>query len=101
MAVLYLCTSALGILLLVSPSFLGPAGNEPVMTIYGVILIAVSVPFSLLFAAAPFLPRRPWAWIVHLALIALGMTSACCIPACLPLLLFWIKPETKAMFERA
>jgi hypothetical protein len=28
------------------------------------------------------------------------MTSVCCIPACVPLLIYWIKPETKAYFGR-
>ena len=31
-------------------------------------------------------------------LICVGMTSCCCIPACLPILLQWIKPDTKAWF---
>jgi hypothetical protein len=31
--------------------------------------------------------------------IGLGMTSACTLPICIPLLIFWLKPETKAFFH--
>jgi hypothetical protein len=31
-------------------------------------------------------------------IICLGMTSACFLPVCIPLLIFWIKPETKLYF---
>jgi hypothetical protein len=28
------------------------------------------------------------------------MTSACFLPACIPLLIYWIKPDVKAYFGR-
>lgn len=59
------------------------------------------LPFALAYVVAPFLPRAPWAWIYHLALIGLGLTSVCCMPATIPLLIFWLKPETKLFFGRA
>jgi MFS family permease len=61
----------------------------------------VSLPFAAAFLAAFFLPVKPWAWIYHLVLICVGFTSACCIVASVPLLIFWIKPETKAYFGHA
>lgn len=68
--------------------------SSAVFAVLGWILFAA-------FAAAFFLPRKPYNWIVGLVLIALGMTSACCLPAAVPLLIFWLKPETKAHFGRA
>jgi hypothetical protein len=56
--------------------------------------VALAAPF----AVAPFLPRRRWVWVLHVVLIALGMTSCACIPATVPLLIFWIRPETQAWF---
>ncbi len=97
MALLYLGCIGLGVLLLlVDPSDIDSDRVEAL--IYGVTFIVVSFPLMVAFAAAPFLPRRGWAWIVGLLLIGLGMTSCCCVPACLPLLLQWIKPETKDWF---
>ena len=44
---------------------------------------------------------RPWLWIYDLVIICLGMGSPCFLPACIPLLIFWIKPETKSYFGRS
>ena len=64
---------------------------------FGVMLV-FSVPLAGLFGVAPMLPKRRAAWIYGLVLICIGMTSACCLPATIPLLIFWIKPETKEFF---
>ena len=50
------------------------------------------------FAVAPFLPRRKWVWIYDLVVICLGMTSCCTLPVCIALLIFWIRPETRQFF---
>ena len=52
------------------------------------------------FLTSFFLARKPWVWVYHLALICLGLSSPCLIPACVPLLIFWLKPETKAYYGR-
>jgi hypothetical protein len=38
-------------------------------------------------------------WIYGIVLIALGMTSACFVPACIPLLIYWLKPDAKSYFQ--
>ena len=97
MALLYLACVGMGaVFLLVDPEAMGSEPFEAILT--GVVLIAISLPLMLAFAAGPFLPRRSWAWIAGMLLICVGMTSCCCIPACLPMLLQWIKPDTKAWF---
>ena len=97
MALLYVACIAMGVLfLVVDPAAMDSEPFEALIT--GVVLIGISAPLMVAFAAGPFLPRRGWAWIAGLLLIGIGMTSCCCIPACLPLLLQWIKPDTKAWF---
>lgn len=44
---------------------------------------------------------RPWLWTYDLVIICLGMSSACFLPACIPLLIFWLKPDTKGYFGRS
>jgi hypothetical protein len=39
-------------------------------------------------------------WVYDIVLICLGMTSVCCMPVTIPLLIFWIKPDAKAWFGR-
>ncbi len=60
---------------------------------------------SLVLLVACFLPfvlkPRPWLWIYHLVIICLGLTSPCFMPFSIPLLVFWIKPETKAFYGKS
>jgi hypothetical protein len=70
------------------------------LLVTGGVLAVVGLPLAALFAAALFLPRRPWAWVYQVVLIAIGMTSCCCLPFVVPLLIFWIRPEVQAYFGR-
>jgi hypothetical protein len=100
MALMYLLLAAAGVFLLTA----APAGRnrDPVeMQIQGVIFTVMGLPLFAAFAAGPFLPKRPWVWIYNMVLICLGLTSMCCLPATIPLLIFWLKPETKLWFGRA
>lgn len=63
------------------------------------IYFSVFIFLAFLYSIGPFLPRRPWVWVYHLVLICFTMTSCCCIPLAIPLLIFWIKPETRAFFS--
>ena len=72
----------------------GPDGAIPF--IFAAAFLGV---FVLLFAAAWILPRERWAWTYSLVLICLGMGGLTLVAA-VPLLIFWIKPETKAWFGR-
>jgi hypothetical protein len=46
-----------------------------------------------------FAPRRPWGHTMGTVVIALGMFNlVCCIPILIPVLIVWMKPETKAWF---
>jgi len=98
MALLYLACIGGGIALFAFADQLAAedASSSPLeFQIMGAILAAISVPLTVLFAAAPLL-RGKLGWILGIVAIGIGMTSACCLPACIPLLLFWIKPELKA-----
>lgn len=66
--------------------------------VMGFIFIGMGVVLFAIYGAAPFLPRRKWAWIVGLVLIVFSMSGACCLPAAIPLLIFWIKPENKVFY---
>lgn len=96
---LYLCVLLFSIALLtMEPSDLGMAEDEAM--IMGVIFLVMG---GGLFVACllPFLLRpRPWVWIYNMVVICFGMTSACFLIACIPLLIFWLKPEVKAYYGR-
>ena len=66
----------------------------------GVFLLVVGGILAVFFLVGVILPPKPSSWILGIVLIALGMTSICFLPLTLPLLFFWIKPETRKYFGR-
>lgn len=98
MAIMWLMLVILGLSFILS----GPPNPEmspDEARVMGLIFIVLGAALMLPYVAAPFLPRRKWAWVLGIVLIALSMTGACCLPAAIPLLIFWVKPETKAFFN--
>ena len=51
------------------------------------------------YTVAAMVPYKPWGWTVGLIAICLGLSS-CLVVAAVPLLIYWMKPETKAAFGR-
>lgn len=49
------------------------------------------------YAFAALVPYKPWGWTVGLVAIGLGLAT-CLAPAAIALLVFWLRPETKAAF---
>ena len=98
MALMYGVFAVLGIVLLFVPA--ASQSDRMVALIQGVVFLALGVALAGVFGVAPFLPRRPWVWIYDLVLICLGLTSVCCLPATIPLLIYWLKPEAKGWFGR-
>jgi MFS family permease len=98
MAAMYLLVTVAGVVLAV----LAPdSDGEPFPRFIGLMYAVIGVPFAAAYLAAFFIPRAPWAWIYHLVLICIGLTSICCMPATIPLLIYWLKPEAKQFFGRA
>jgi hypothetical protein len=96
MAFMYLVVVIMGVVFLALPA--GSDMNPQEAWFIGLVCIGLGTLCLVPYAAAPFLPRRRWAWVVGVVLIGIGMTSMCCLPAAIPLLIFWLKPESKAFF---
>ncbi|MFZ2653723.1 MAG: hypothetical protein WAX69_02295 [Victivallales bacterium] len=97
MAAIYLCVAVGGAAMLVA----GIAKSvDSGLIVMGLVLAILGVVFMVPFGIAPFLRPQPWVWIYGLVLIAIGLTGCATIPASIPLLIFWLKPETKAYFGR-
>lgn len=99
MALLYLAVAAMGLFLVFAGStFEGQKPEDAIIA--GVVYGSFGLLFGIVYAVATFLPRRPYNWIVGIVAIGVGLTSCCFLPATVPLLIFWLKPETKAYFGR-
>src|SRR5690606_34796154 len=68
---------------------------EPVAL--GAALAVISALIGIAFCYAPFAPRQPWAWRYHLVLLILALPS--CSLGAVPLLVFWLRKDTKRMFR--
>lgn len=99
MAALYLLCIAFGVFIILFGNGTMEMPSQEALVV-GTILAVVAGPLLLVYAAAPFLPRTSWAWIVDLILIAFGFTSCCTLPFCIALLIFWLRPDVKAYFNR-
>ena len=68
--------------------------------VMGAVFIILGLAFCFPYAIAPFLPRKSWVWVFGLVLICIGLTSLCCLPVCIPLLIAWLKPDVKQFYGR-
>jgi hypothetical protein len=102
MTLLYGVLVVVGVVLLIASATGQTQSREDaaVLLFQGILFIALGLPLAAVFGVAPFLARRPWVWVYDLVLICWSFTSLCCLPATIPLLIYWIKPETKAWFGR-
>lgn len=101
MVLLYVVSTVLGAVMMLFADRIANAQNPAVQfIIQGFVMAAMGSILAAAFFASFFLPRTPWAWVYHIVLISIGMTSCCCLPACVPLLIFWLKPETQSYFGK-
>ena len=64
----------------------------------GILLLLVGPPFAIVFGLGIFWDEKPWHWVYGIVLICISLTSCCCFPVSIPLLIYWLKPETKSYF---
>lgn len=99
-SVLYILVAAAGGALAYYAEQLSESEQETTeLRIQGVVYLSLGIALAVVHLIAPLLPRKKWSWLYGFAPIVIGLTSPCCLPMTLPLLLWWIKPETKQWFE--
>ena len=102
MSLLYVGCALFGVVSLLGGAAADAAHSEQriELMIKGVIMLVMGVPLAILCAYA-FIrteQRTKGMYTLHLVLQGLACTSCCCIPAALPLLLAWLKPEVKQWY---
>jgi hypothetical protein len=102
MSALYVLLAAIGIFLVVL-SGRPEIQSQPETAqffVLGIVYAIMGVILAGVVVAGAFVPLKPWAWIYAIVLIGLGCTSCACLPATIPLLIAWVKPEVKVAFGR-
>jgi MFS family permease len=98
MALGYLTLAVMGIVFgFIEPDREMSAAEAKLM---GSVFLIMGLVFFVPYALVPFLPRKSWVWVFGLVLICIGLTSLCCLPVCIPLLISWLKPEMKKFYGR-
>ena len=104
MALLYLIVMVAGVVFLsMDPQDFDPsatAEDAMVMKIVAWVYIVLGLVFLLPFAYGAFMGNASWCWVFGMVLICISLTSGCCMVAGIPLMIFWLKPETKRYFGR-
>lgn len=101
LAFLYLLCVIAGVLLAVLDLPPSPDLSRQEMTVISIVFALFCGVLFLLAVVALLLPAKPYNWIVGIIMIGVGMTSCAFLPFMIPLLIYWLKPETKAYFGRS
>ena len=98
----YLFALGAGVALAMTPETFADEQHPPeALKFQGIAMSVISVPLIAFFVVALFLPRKPGVWIYHLVVVCFGFLSCCFWPMSIPLLIFWLKPETKLWYGRS
>jgi hypothetical protein len=99
LCLLYMAVAALSLLfLLPDPADLKMSPVEA--RLVGMLLLVLGLGFFGVCLLPLIVRPRPWLWVYDLVVICLGMTSACILPASVPLLIFWLRPDVKQHFGK-
>lgn len=74
-----------------------PSGPDEAY-LQGMIYAIGGAVFLVAFAVSFLLGRGKFAWTYNLVLICLGLTSCCCLPTNIPLLIYWIRADCKRWY---
>ena len=100
MATLYGLLTLIGIVVLVAAGWDDEEISLAEKLILSGVFLVLCGGLAAIFAFGVFARPASWVWVYDIVLIAIGLTSCLTIPAAVPLLIYWIKPETKAYFGR-
>lgn len=67
--------------------------------IMGAVYLVMGLVLAVGFVVPLLLPRGKVAWVWSLVTICLGLTSPCCMPATIPLLIFWLRQDTRDWYR--
>jgi hypothetical protein len=100
MTVLSALATLVGLVMMFMPLFVRSAtGTDPGTWLVGLVYGGVGIAFFVPWVIALFGDRKPWVHTLGTVMIALGMTQLCCLPIQIPLLIAWLKPETKRWYS--
>lgn len=80
---------------------LNPDRDRSLLLFCGSSLIVMGLTFAMLNIALLVLPRRPWAYFVHLGNAAAAVLLCLPAPLAIPVLYYWMQPDVREIFGNA
>lgn len=81
------------------PSLRASPGDPPLWVI-GVFLLVLGLPLSTFYLVGVVAPRRPWLFTYGIVSFAVAFMCGGCWFLAIPVLIYWLKPETRAWLEQ-
>lgn len=97
MGVLFLAATGLGVWLLFM-STEGPHTDATGVAL-GTLVTVIGGALGGFYCAAPFVTRPRWSWTYHTVLIVVGLLTGVGLLLGIPLLIMWLRGNTRALFE--
>jgi hypothetical protein len=99
MAVLNALLALGGLVMMFTPLFAPlKASGDTEIWLVGLFYGGIGTVFFIPWVVTLFGGRKPWVHTMGTVMIALGMTQICCLPVLIPILITWLKPETKSWY---
>ena len=101
MVLTYLFVFGMGIFSMLNPEFIAehdPDTSREEALILGVVYMVMGGVLGLFFLVAAFSPRNKVGWIINIIGFALSTMSCCCLPACIPLIIYWVRDDCRRWF---
>ncbi len=84
----------------IDPSFrVNP--DDPPAWVIGILLAAYALPLAVAYLVGLVAPRKPWVYVYRLVACAGSFVCGGCWFLALPVLVYWMKSETKAWYSAA
>ncbi|MEP6923997.1 MAG: hypothetical protein ABI954_06010, partial [Pyrinomonadaceae bacterium] len=90
----------IGILALVGSGSNSTPKEQSDAIVGGIMFIVYGLFYFVPYILALVVPPRPGHWVFGIILIVMSLTSCIFLPFAIPLLIYWVKPETKAYLGR-
>jgi hypothetical protein len=78
-----------------------PQMSPAELKVRAVITAVIGIVLFVAYVVALVLPKSSGAWVYHLVMIGIGLSSCCLWAATIPLMIAWLRPETQRWFGRA
>jgi len=100
MLLMLLSSFGMGLYVMLGPLLSGASGASATgESVIGLIIVGFSFLVMVPHAIVLFAGRAKWAYTLGVILIGLNMLwNTCCLPITIPLLVVWLKPETKKWY---